>query len=196
MYQPIAPPPAFERIRTTRRLTLRPPLAADLQALHQALTDPANCRFGAQGLPAPARLAHWQALWARDGLGPWAVLLGDGSEREPIGFGGLSHELIDGTPALLLEFHIRSDYWGCGYAAEMSLAALHLAFDECHARQVQALLPPGNTAARKTLERLGLRLTGSVADHPGEAASLLYEINAAQFAADAHDQPEPTAFGA
>ena len=78
----------------------------------------------------------------------------------------------------------------------MSLAGLGLLFEGLHAGSVQALLGASNTAARKTLERVGLRLTGSVADHPGEAASLLYEINAAQYAALPRQQPEATPFGA
>ena len=113
-----------------------------------------------------------------------------------IGFGGLSRGRICGVPALLLEFHFLSDHWGRGYAAEMATAALALAFDSLHATSVHALLAPGNTAARKTLERVGLRLTGSVADCPGEAASLLYEINAGQYAALPQEPPEATPFGA
>ncbi|MET0211242.1 MAG: GNAT family N-acetyltransferase [Burkholderiaceae bacterium] len=188
--------PVLPRVLATRRLTLRPPAAADVRTLHEALSDPANRRFGAGGLAAPERLAHWQALWDRDGIGPWAVVLQDDPQAGAIGFGGLSRERVDGVPSLLLEFHFRSDYWGCGYAAEMAIAALGEAFNVLRTGEVQALLPPGNTAARKTLERLGLRLKGSVADHPGEAASLLYEINACQFADRPPCQPEPTPFGA
>jgi [ribosomal protein S5]-alanine N-acetyltransferase len=189
-------PPAGDDLLQTARLTLRPPEDADLSLLHQALSDPANRRFGADGACASARLSHWQALWARDAIGPWAVQLQDRPQHGAIGFGGLSRGLVAGVPALLLEFHFRSDFWGCGYAAEMSLTALRLAFDRLKAGAVQSLLPPGNTAARKTVERLGLRLKGSVADHPGEAASLLYEINVAQFSERPPQQPEPTPFGA
>ncbi|WAC72951.1 GNAT family N-acetyltransferase [Roseateles sp. SL47] len=180
----------------TSRLRLRAPHPADLRSLHEALTDPANLRFGTESTGAAARLAHWQALWAADGFGPWAVQLREHPEWGAIGFGGLSRALVTGVPSLLLEFHFRSDFWGCGYAAEMSLAALQMAFRDLKSGEVQSLLPPGNTAARKTVERLGLRLKGSVADHPGEAASLLYEINVAQFQARPPQQPEPTPFGA
>lgn len=180
----------------TARLSLRAPQADDLSLLHQALSDPANRRFGADGACASERLRDWQALWARDGIGPWAVQLRDRPNEGAIGFGGLSRALVAGVPSLLLEFHFRSDFWGCGYAAEMSLSALRLAFHTLKAGAVQSLLPPGNTAARKTVERLGLRLKGSVADHPGEAASLLYEINVAQFSERPPQLPEPTPFGA
>ncbi|SEK96293.1 Acetyltransferase (GNAT) domain-containing protein [Roseateles sp. YR242] len=158
--------------------------------------DPANLRFGVESTGAAARLAHWRALWQADGVGPWAVELRDHPEAGAIGFGGLSRAVVTGVHALLLEFHFRSDFWGCGYAAEMSLAALRMAFLELKSGEVQSLLPPGNTAARKTVERLGLRLKGSVADHPGEAASLLYEINVTQFHTRPPQQPEPTPFGA
>lgn len=188
--------PAVDRLTRTSRLTLRPPQAADARAFRDLLSDPANRRFGAGGPAASERLELWRALWARDGLGPWAVALRDQPALGAIGFGGLSRGRIGSAPSLLLEFHFLSDFWGRGYAAEMALAALALAFGELHAPAVQALLAPGNTAARKTLERVGLRLTGSVADHPGEAASLLYEINAAQYAARPPQMPEATPFGA
>ena len=187
---------AVERHTHTPRLTLRPPAAADARTFRDLLCDPANRRFESGGPAMSERLEQWRGLWARDGLGPWAVSLREQPSLGAIGFGGLSRGRICGAPALLLEFHFLSDHWGQGYAAEMSLAALALAFDSLHATSVQALLAPGNTAARKTLERVGLRLTGSVAEHPGEAASLLYEINAAQYAAHPPAQPEATPFGA
>ncbi len=196
MFAPAFSIPAVERLTETRRLMLRPPTAADARTFRDLLIDPANRRFDAGGAAASERLEHWRGLWARDGLGPWAVSLREQPSLGAIGFGGLSRGRICGAPALLLEFHFLSDYWGRGYAAEMSLAALALAFGSLHATSVQALLMAGNTAARKTLERVGLRLTGSVAEHPGEAASLLYEINAAQYAAQPPAQPEATPFGA
>ncbi|WP_416761221.1 GNAT family N-acetyltransferase [Roseateles sp. So40a] len=196
MFAPIFSIPAVERLTETRRLQLRPPQAADARTFRDLLTDPANRRFDVGGPEASERLELWRTAWARDGLGPWAVALREQPSLGAIGFGGLIRGRICGAPALLLEFHFLSDFWGRGYAAEMSLAALSLAFDSLHATSVHALLAPGNTAARKTLERVGLRLTGSVADHPGEAASLLYEINAAQYAAQPRQQPEATPFGA
>ena len=195
MFAPAFSIPAVERLTETRRLMLRPPTAADARSFRDLLIDPANRRFDAGGAAASERLEHWRGLWARDGLGPWAVSLREQPSLGAIGFGGLSRGRICGAPALLLEFHFLSDHWGRGYA-EMSRAALALAFGSLHATSVQALLMAGNTAARKTLERVGLRLTGSVAEHPGEAASLLYEINAAQYAAQPPAQPEATPFGA
>nr|WP_297525797.1 GNAT family N-acetyltransferase [uncultured Roseateles sp.] len=196
MLAPFISIPAVERLTATRRLSLRPPAAADARSFRDLLTDPANRRFDAGGPAASERLEHWRALWTRDGLGPWAVALREQPSLGAIGFGGLSRGRICGVPALLLEFHFLSDHWGRGYAAEMATAALALAFDSLHATSVHALLAPGNTAARKTLERVGLRLTGSVADCPGEAASLLYEINAGQYAALPQEPPEATPFGA
>ena len=196
MLAPLISIPAVERLTATRRLSLRPPAAADARSFRDLLTDPANRRFDTGGPAASERLELWRALWSRDGLGPWAVALKEQPSLGAIGFGGLSRGRICGAPALLLEFHFLSDHWGRGYAAEMSAAALALAFNSLHATSVHALLAPGNTAARKTLERVGLRLIGSVADHPGEAASLLYEINAGQYAALPQEPPEATPFGA
>ena len=115
--------PAVARLTETRRLTLRPPEAADARTFRDLLSDPANRRFGSGGPAVSERLELWRALWARDGLGPWAVALRDQPSLGAIGFGGLSRGRIGGASALLLEFHFLSDFWGRGYAAEVSLTA-------------------------------------------------------------------------
>lgn len=183
-------------VTLTERLQLRPPRPDDLPALHEALTDPANQRFGALGAAAPERLAGWLAHWVAQGFGPWAVELRDDPAPGVLGFGGLLREPRGGMPALWLEFHFRSQFWGQGYAAEMSQAALDLGFGPLQAGAVQALVLPGNAPARRTLERLGLRLKGSLADQPGQAPSLLHGLSAIEFAARPRQAPEPTAFGA
>ena len=181
----------------TERLLLRAPQPDDLPALQQLLAEPAQQRFErVDPQQASERLALWRADWVSQGQGPWAVLLRDAPELGALGFGGLRHQRLAGTPALLLSFSFRSQFWGQGYAAEMALAALGLAFGSLGAGAVQALLPPGNAAARKTLERLGLHLKGSLAEVPGQAPSLLYEITAQQHALRPLQRPEPTPFGA
>ena len=76
MLAPFISIPAVERLTATRRLSLRPPAAADARSFRDLLTDPANRRFDAGGPAASERLEHWRALWTRDGLGPWAVAFG------------------------------------------------------------------------------------------------------------------------
>lgn len=191
------PHPLPGLLMETERLVLRAPQPDDLTALQLLLAEPAQQRFErVDPRQANERLALWRADWASQGLGPWAVLLRDAPELGVLGFGGLRHQRLAGTPVLLLSFSFRSQFWGQGYAAEMALAALGLAFGRLGAGAVQALLPPGNAAARKTLERLGLHLKGSLAEVPGQAPSLIYEISAEQHARCPVRHAEPTPFGA
>ena len=55
---------------------------------------------------------------------------------------------------------------------------------------------PSNAPTRKTLENLGLRIKGSLADGPGSAAALLYELDSGRWATLPRGEPEAVAFAA
>ncbi|MDM4766245.1 GNAT family N-acetyltransferase [Pelomonas sp. SE-A7] len=196
MPQDPAPWPAHE----TARLLLRAPQAADLAALHEIQSDPVSNRFHPGGLletqdQAAELLQAWQAHWQVQGFGYWAIAL---LERpgELLGFGGLMNKPVAGRQALSLYFRFRPQAWGQGYAAEMAQAALRLAFGPLQAPAVLAVVQAANTPSRKTLERVGLRLKGSLADVPGQPADLLYEITAGHHATLPQLPPQATPFGA
>jgi len=184
----------------TARLLLRAPREADLDAVYQLLTDPISNRHSpgaplASRAAADALLQGWLAHWQAQGFGYWTIARRELPE-EPIGFGGIMSRPIAGQPGLYLYFRFQPQSWGQGYASEMAQAALALAFERLQAPAVQAVVQPANTPSRKTLERTGLLLKGSLADVPGQAPSLLYEITAARWATLPRTPPEPTPFGA
>jgi RimJ/RimL family protein N-acetyltransferase len=184
----------------TARLTLRAPRAEDLDALHALHADPVTNRFSPGGplhsrAEAAALLQGWLDHWQAQGFGYWAIALRERPE-ELIGLGGIMSRPIAGQPGLYLYFRFQPASWGQGYASEMTQAALALAFGRLQAPAVRAVVQPANTPSRKTLERTGLLLTGSVADQPGQAPHLLYEISATRWASLPRTPPEPTPFGA
>lgn len=184
----------------TARLSLRALREDDLDAVHALHTDPATNRFSPGGPlhsreEAVALLRGWLDHWQAQGFGYWAIALRERPE-ELIGLGGIISRPIAGQPGLYLYFRFLPAFWGQGYASEMTQAALALAFEGLQAAAVRAVVQPANTPSRKTLERTGLLLKGSVADQPGQAPHLLYEISAARWVTLPKTPPEPTPFGA
>lgn len=194
--EPVAAVPAA---MVTRRLVLRPPRDGDLDTLTALNADPAVNRFCAaatpQGRAATAtQLQAWMAHWQVHGFGHWAI-----AERgEPdslIGFGGLMHRSVAGHAGLYLYYRITPQAWGRGLASEMAQYAFEQAFAQRREGAVVAAVLPHNAPTRKTLEGLGLRLKGSLAEGPGSAA-LLYELGADRWATLPRSEPEAVAFAA
>jgi RimJ/RimL family protein N-acetyltransferase len=184
----------------TRRLVLRPPRDSDLDTLTTLYADPAVTRFCAAATPhgrdATARqLQAWLNHWQTRGFGHWAI-----AEREQpdnlIGFGGLMHRSVAGHAGLFLYYRITPQAWGRGLASEMALYAFAQAFEQRQEPSVVAAVLPSNAPTRKTLEGLGLRLKGTLADGPGSAAALLYELDADRWASLPRGEPEAIAFAA
>ncbi|MFG6415677.1 GNAT family N-acetyltransferase [Roseateles sp. DC23W] len=184
----------------TRRLVLRPPRSSDLDLLMALYADPAVTRFCAAATPhgrqaTEAQLQAWLAHWQTHGFGHWAI-----AEREQpdqlIGFGGLMHRSVADHSGLFLYYRITPQAWGRGLASEMAQYAMAQAFEQRREGSVVAAVLPSNAPTRKTLERLGLRLKGSLADGPGSAAALLYEMSAERWASTPHGEPEAIAFAA
>ena len=56
-------------------------------------------------------------------------------------------------------FHIRSQQWGHGFAAEAARRVIEFAFDDLEAKALFAGHNPQNTVSRKLLQKLGFRYT-------------------------------------
>jgi len=195
--EPVAAVPAA---MVTRRLVLRPPKASDLDTLVALHADPAVNRFCAAATPhgrdaTEAQLQAWLTHWQTRGFGHWAI-----AEREQpdtlIGFGGLMNRSVAGHGGLYLYYRITPQAWGRGLASEMAQYAITQAFDQRHEGAVVAAVLPNNAPTRKTLEGLGMRLKGTLADGPGSAAALLYELGSDRWATLPRSEPEAIAFAA
>ncbi|MFN3303293.1 MAG: GNAT family N-acetyltransferase [Roseateles sp.] len=195
--EPVAAVPAA---MVTRRLVLRPPRESDLELLVALYADPAVSRFCAAATPqgraaTQAQLHAWLDHWQTRGFGHWAI-----AEREQpdqlIGFGGLMHRSVAGHAGLFLYYRITPRAWGRGLASEMAQYAFAQAFEQRREPSVVAAVLPNNAPTRKTLESLGLRPKGTLADGPGSAAALLYELTADRWATLPRGEPEAVAFAA
>ncbi|RKT57248.1 GNAT family N-acetyltransferase [Saccharothrix australiensis] len=150
-----------DEIRTDR-LLLRRAGPGDLRAAITVLSDPRTHRYNPAGPPSPEEvagmLAEWQAHWAHDGIGYWAVELPP--TGEVVGFGGLRHHRLDGEPTLNLFYRFRPAHWGRGYATEMARAAVEWADRARPDRPVVIITDPDNEPSQRVARKLGFTHAG------------------------------------
>ncbi|MEZ5985261.1 MAG: GNAT family N-acetyltransferase [Hyphomonas sp.] len=163
-------------------LVLREPGMGDLDRHFEIYGDlRANKHNPAGPLASPKdsrrMLQAWKDHWWKYGFGNWAVSTGDEPE-DVIGFGGLSHRIINGKERINLGFRFAPEAWGKGYATQLGEAALHVAFDQLGLEAVHAFVRPGNLPSIRVLERLNMHQTETMEDVPDAAPSLVFEITA------------------
>ena len=102
------------------------------------------------------------------GLGMWATL-----ERKTgacIGTHLLNH--IQGETYIQVGYVLFSQYWGRGYATEMSIAILRYGFAVLGLPEIFAITDLPNVASQRVLEKAGLERKGErFFAHPAYAAS-------------------------
>jgi len=151
---------ASRNLLLTRRLTLRPTTADDVDALHALLAQPGVRRHLCDGrMPqraeVAAMLAASQRLRDASGEGLWAILE-NARGWALAGVAGLwPYRRIDTAPPVHeLVFALGEDCWGRGLATEAGGALLGYARDTLGWRTAQASTNAGNTASVRTLIRL------------------------------------------
>lgn len=145
-------------ILETERLTLRPMLAGDFDALHLIFTD-TNVMAAFDHAPfTREQMERWlqRNLDHQEefGYGLFSVLLKDTGEL--VGDCGLEHMEVDGVNIAELGYDFRSDVWNKGYATEAAMAVRDYAFDVLHLPQVISLIRAGNQASRRVAEKIGM----------------------------------------
>jgi ribosomal-protein-alanine N-acetyltransferase len=145
----------------TPRLTLRPFTLADIEPLHQILSEPDILRFFPRTDPPDIervgkiiqrQLTHWE----ENHLGWWAVVPKEGTEL--IGWNGLQFLADSGETEV--GYLLSKSFWGLGYATEGARAALKYGFETMNLGQIIGLTHPENTASQNVLKKCGLRYTG------------------------------------
>jgi RimJ/RimL family protein N-acetyltransferase len=137
----------------TERLTIRPFVEDDLDALHAIYGDRDAMRwvdgdYATVDDTERAMRVHIE-MHALDGFAFWAVLHGEELVGE-VGFGRLGDEIEMG-------WTFRRDAWGRGYATEAGAAALEGARP---ADRVIAVIRRENAASIRVAEKLGFALDG------------------------------------
>lgn len=168
----------------TERLLLRKMERSDIDSAAIIHGDPATNIHNPTGPRSRETtrvlLDDWAGAWERQHFGYWTVCSIDQPDQV-LGFGGVMRKQIGDFSGLNIYFRFAAHTWGRGYATEMAMAALHVAFVVLAEDAVYGLVRPANIPSRRTLEKIGMQLYSEVEDVPGEAASLIYRITRADY---------------
>ncbi len=171
----------------TAHLHFRPFVEADVAGMFALDSDPAVHRYlggiGGQLLNDPAQslaMIHFiQAQYRAIGIGRWAVLLR--ATGEFMGWAGLKlvsgpinghHDFYD------IGYRFRPAFWGQGYGYEAAQAWLTYGFETLKLPRICAYADVENTASRRILEKIGLRMGNAFEE--GGTRCVWYEADAPQ----------------
>ncbi|MDX3910988.1 MAG: GNAT family N-acetyltransferase [Sphingobium sp.] len=167
---------APERLATDR-LTLRPLLPTDAEALFPAFSDPELMTWWSSG--PHATVEETRAYIAPDGgYGDewlaWAITLSDKEAMGRVGAGMRRPGVWE------IGYLLRRDLWGKGFAREAVGAVVDHLFADKAARRVFADVDPDNVLSIGLLRRLGFkeegRLRGEWKTHLGVRDSLIFGL--------------------
>ena len=148
----------------TERLTIRPLVETDAEALHEVWSDPEAMRYIPSEPPhtleeSLSRLRRHIERHERSGLSLWAV-----DERETgevLGSCGLFP--VEGTgPEVEVAYHFARRHWGKGYATEAAAACVEAGLRDAGLPRVLAFAYPENVASIRVMEKIGMRYEGRV----------------------------------
>lgn len=190
----------------TERLTLRPVVFADLDAIATMMADPEVCRFLGDGTPRTrerteltVRFAEW--LWDTHGYGPFVIERAggrseSGSEINPgtnasrfVGVCLLIPIVRSGTnpadmkqrgPERELGYWLARSAWGRGYATEAARAVLAWAMsgDGPGMDRVIAVTDPRNRASQRVLGKIGMDRVGETEAFYNQTTTLFETVTA------------------
>ncbi len=152
----------------TARLHLRRLAPTDLDVVFRLDSDPVVMRY-----VIPPRtyeetrqyLADIQADYQKlPNLGRWAVI-----EQATGAFVGI-HLLkpLEDSGHIEIGYRFFPEYWGRGYATEMTQALLRYGFEQVGLAQIVAVTNPENAASQHVLEKCGLQFQGLAHYYGGE----------------------------
>jgi ribosomal-protein-alanine N-acetyltransferase len=158
---------------TTDRLTLRRFTLEDLDLLDRLHSDPQVMRYvgGTKTRAQTEALLKTRVLDYYEqfpGLGMWATL--ERGTGACIGTHLLNH--IQGETYVQVGYVLFSQYWGHGYATEMSIAILRYGFVDLDLPEIFAITDRPNMSSQHVLQKAGLERKGERSfAHPAYAAS-------------------------
>jgi RimJ/RimL family protein N-acetyltransferase len=169
----------------TERLLLRLPRERDVDAYHEALSDPEVLRY-LSSLPRSrdevlATIERMRAHWYRYGCGLLTIeRREDGVVLGRVGFlvwdpetwqHGLRAEL-DGPLETEIGWTLARRHWGHGYATEGALAARDWGLRELRPPRLISLIHRDNVRSQRVSEKLGQRYERDVVTAAGPVAQL------------------------
>ena len=145
-------------ILVTRRLTLRPPLEVDAEAIAKLLQN-TNVSRNLTNVPHPYSLNDaydWLGRTQGDGTLNFSI------HRQSL-LGVIGLRPVDGH--VDLGYWLGEPYWGNGYISEAARAVVAYGFRRLEASEFHSGAYQDNPASLRVLEKLGFELTGQTEHH-------------------------------
>lgn len=179
----------------TARLSFSEITLSDLEDMAALLGDP---RVMAHDPPPMTRaeVREWiegnRYSYVDPGFGIWALRLR--STGEFVGDCGLCLQEAGDEIAVEMEFHVRAELHGRGYATEAAVACRDLAASSLNLRRLIGIIAPDNSACHRVVEKIGFRRE-RVLVHEGRKA-VLYSVDPVEAYQDSVeasvlDEPRP-----
>ena len=134
----------------TERLSFRPIVEADFDAVHDVYSDPETMTFHGDGPFDRGKSREWleRTLSRYDGgeLGFRAVI--HRKTRDYIGHIGLLPQEAEGMRLTEVGYWLRRRFWGHGYATEGARAVRDAGFERLDVPRIVSLIHPGNAASQ------------------------------------------------
>ncbi len=168
----------LDTVFTTARLTLRPFVPEDLQAVFRRTSDPEVMRFHNCGpLCFEDTKKDLEATIRRAGeilpFGVRAVIVR--ATGENVGCCWLGPQpRLEGSP-VEISYDIERMHWRNGYATEAAGCLVAHGFNEMSLQEIYAIVNPANTASTRVVQKLGLRVRRKV-EWPKQGLVDLYVI--------------------
>ncbi|OJJ17527.1 hypothetical protein BKI52_27070 [marine bacterium AO1-C] len=150
----------MKKILETDRCYLREFVEADVELMHQLNTDPEVMKYLTGGKPLPyedskkAVLHYIDKYYAANpGLGMWATMLKEGDQF--IGWTCLKH--MDKSEHIELGYRYMKEFWGQGYATEVSSALIKYGFEQVNLEAIVGIAVTENTKSTHILQKVGLQ---------------------------------------
>ena len=160
---------------TTERLAATRLRADDLDVLCELHRDPA-VMVTLGGVRSDERtrayLAENLAHWDEHGFGLW--IFRERATSAFVGRGGLRHVVLEGESEVEVTYALAREAWGKGFATEIAIAALDVAFRQLGLQDLVAFATLENLGSRRVMEKVGFRHERDIVHH-GESC-VLYRL--------------------
>jgi [ribosomal protein S5]-alanine N-acetyltransferase len=144
----------------TERLTLRPMVVEDVDAMLLIFTDPLV--MASFGIPPFSRqqMEEWVQRnlehQVKYGYGLFSVILKPSGQL--IGDCGLEQMEAEGNKFVELGYDFHSSYWHRGYATEAATAVRDYSFKELNLTRISSMIRTSNEPSKRVAERVGMSL--------------------------------------
>ena len=144
----------------TDRLLLRPVQETDRAFLYTLLGHPDVMRYWLTGRPmTPAEVDKLTTHFSGDYA---SLLVTKKATEEAIGLAGIVPCDYLGVADYEFGWGLMPDFWGKGYATEMTHALIAVGFRELPIKRILALAHPANVGSWRVLEKAGMTLIKEV----------------------------------